>query len=169
MVTNATSTTFVTLPIPSTTTTVPRPPTVDPQDPSVTADPDQPRGEVLYTIKAGDYLVRIARDFDTTAEAIAEYNGWPEGIRHALNPTDEIRIPPSDWDPDATIPGPGGETPGDTQAEGICDTYKIRAGDTKGRVANRFDITVEQLDAANADTPFYAGFVIGIDIDIPCP
>ena len=42
------------------------------------------------------------------------------------------------------------------------------AGDTKGRVAARLNTTVAELDAANADTPHYAGFVIGIDIIVPC-
>ena len=49
-----------------------------------------------------------------------------------------------------------------------CGTYTIRRGDTKGAVAADHDVTVAELDAANADTQFYSGFVIGIEIAIPC-
>lgn len=189
----ATSTTFRTEPVRTTTTTIAPPPTVDDGgdgdgggvgDGGVgdggDADPDgsaAPTGEQTYEVRAGDYLVRIARQFDVTAEAIVAYNGW-ESLQHDLQPGAEILIPPQDWDPDESIgsgaPDEATESSDGAAADGSCpdgseqETYTIQAGDVKGTVARRFDVTVAELDAANATTPYYAGFVIGIDIVIPC-
>ena len=48
-------------------------------------------------------------------------------------------------------------------------TYTIEAGDTtRLKVAEKFDVTVEALDAANAGTAGYGGFYPGLKIVIPC-
>lgn len=180
-----TSTTFRTEPVRTTTTTIARPPDDDtgadidsgsggngsPDDAS-----DDPAGERSYDVQGGDYLVGIARDFGVTAEAIAAYNGW-DSVQHPINPGQTIRIPPEDWDPDDPVGGDPDAT-GSSEAaagdDGTCpdgseqQTYRIQAGDVKGTVARRFDVTVAELDAANATTQYYAGFVIGIEIVIPC-
>lgn len=46
-----------------------------------------------YTVEAGDYLYSIAEKFDTTPQAIAEANGWSDGVNHAIFPGDVIKIP----------------------------------------------------------------------------
>lgn len=47
-------------------------------------------------------------------------------------------------------------------------TYVIQPGDTsRVKVANRFGISVEALDAANAATPGYSAFFAGLEIIIP--
>lgn len=181
----ATSTTFRTEPVRTTTTTVAPPPEPDDADTgSANGDTDEgaspdPTGEQSYEIRGGDYLVGIAQRFDVTADAIAEYNGW-ESLQHPLQPGDTILIPPQDWDPDEAAPGSTGDDVASTDGgeadadDGTCpdgseqQTYTIRSGDVKGTVARRFDITVSELDAANANTQYYAGFVIGIEILIPC-
>ncbi len=182
IVASGTSTTFRTEPVRTTTTTLPAPPDLgggddDGSSGGTAGDPADadPNAEQAYEVRRGDYLVGIAQRFDVTAEAIAAYNGW-ESLQHSLQPGDSIRIPPQDWDPDEAPPGSGSgaASPDGDAAEGACpdgstqQTYTIRAGDVKGTVARRFDVTVAELDAANAATPFYAGFVIGIEILIPC-
>ena len=47
----------------------------------------------VYTVVVGDYLFDIAQRFCTTADFVAEYNGWPEGVNHPLNPGDLVKIP----------------------------------------------------------------------------
>lgn len=170
-----TSTTFRTEPVRTTTTTVAPPPEAD--DPADERDADEPAGEQTYEIRSGDFLLGIARRFDVTPEAIVAYNGW-ESMQHPLQPGATMLIPPQDWEPTdgagATTgdSGPADDAPvddGATCRDGSAqETYEIRAGDTKGRVAQRFGVTVAELDAANASTPYYAGFVIGIEIVIPC-
>jgi LysM repeat protein len=51
-----------------------------------------------------------------------------------------------------------------------CTTgsYTIVEGDLPGVVAKKFDVTVAQLDAANANTKGYKNFIVGVTIVIPC-
>ncbi len=52
-----------------------------------------------------------------------------------------------------------------------CETgeYTITADDTtRLKVAEKFDVTVEALDAANAGTAGYSSFYPGLKIVIPC-
>ena len=59
-----------------------------------------------------------------------------------------------------TLPPPGDCVPG---------KYTIQESDTaRVRVARKFDVTVEALDAANANTPGYGAFFAGLEIIIPC-
>ncbi len=180
MVTSQTSTTFVTLPPPTTTTTLPRPAAVPGGADGAGEDgngPDEtegPRGPEVYTVVDGDYMVRIARRFDVEIDDLVAYNGW-EGPNHALYTGDEVLIPPEGYDPDGTVAAdgeaPASSAPDDT---GLCPdgsepaTYEIRAGDTPRIVARRLGVTVAELDAVNTTTPFYRGFVIGIEINVPC-
>ena len=62
-----------------------------------------------------------------------------------------------------------------TNSAGPCveGTYTIQKGDIPINVAKKFDLTVDQLNAANANTKGYKSFGIGIKIIIPkgtnCP
>ena len=169
-----TSTTYATVPARTTTTTVaPAPDENDASNGDGGDDPESsaagdPNQERIHEIRSGDYLVRIAREYDVPIDYIPLYNGWEDGLRHALVPGETVRIPPADWSPDAdTTPGSDGPEPESSSGDG-CGSYTIRAGDTPARVASAHDVTVAELDAANAGTPFYRGFVVGIDITIPC-
>jgi LysM repeat protein len=170
-----TSTAYVTVPARSTTTTAaPRDDATGSgggrdEDPPVTAD-DASRDRI-HEIVAGDYLVRIARRYDVPPDYIPEYNGWDDGLGHALVPGETVRIPPSDWLPEDERAAASTDVTADTSASSSgdgCGTYTIQRGDTKGAVAADHDVTVAELDAANVGTPRYSGFVIGIDINIPC-
>ena len=64
------------------------------------------------------------------------------------------------------------ETSAETTAAGLADNckagdYTIEAGDTPIGVANKFDVTVDQLNAANASTSGYGAFYVGLVIVIP--
>lgn len=141
--------------------------------------PDDPTQERVYEIKAGDYLVGIAADFDVPVNYLPEYNGWTDGLRHALVPGQEMRIPPSDWDPngpaapDAPTDTSDASTPDENANAGCAqgeqpETYTVQSGDTPGRVAVANDVTVAELATANQSVAGYAGFVVGIEITIPC-
>lgn len=182
-----TSTTYVTIPARSTTTTVPPPAEELTQsaeesdagdsgdsgdsvaDASEVDPSDDPNQERTHEIESGDYLLGIAREYDVPIDYLPAYNGWADGLAHALVPGQTLRIPPADWTPDGEG-GDGTTADGETESSsaGECDTYTIRAGDAKSTVAAAHDVSVAELDAANANTPSYAGFVIGIEIQIPC-
>ena len=75
------------------------------------------------------------------------------GDDDALGPRSKIGAP-------TTTADPGG-------SNCISGTYVIKAGDLPSRVANKFDVTVDQLAAANINTPGYRNFVVGTEINIP--
>ena len=150
--------------------------------------------EQLYTVVAGDALASIASKFGITIDVLVAYNEWPEGISHPIYPNDEIRIPPDSKIPsaadeeDETATDDTSETddtsdPESTEADTEstdgppsgsgedCEegTHTIEAGDTtRLKVAEKYDVTVEALDAANASTPGYSSFYPGLEIVIPC-
>ena len=179
-------TSFVTTP--STTT----PPTAAPG--AATGEPGEVSPtEQVHVVKPGEFLSGIAADYEVSMDEIIEYNQWSDGIAHPLNPDDQVRIPPnavipspdeedeadtSDEETDSTDEDSGDE--GDTESTEESDepelcpdgetrgTYTIKANDIPARVAASLDVTVDQLNEANVDTPGYGGFIVGIKINIPC-
>ena len=175
-----TGSSYVTIQPATTTTTLP-PGEAVAAEPGGTSTQEQ-----AYTVQAGDSVSKIASMHGITADVLANYNTWPEGIQHPIFPGDVIRIPPNSQVPATgatsatatTVAPTGGETgaaepadPGETTTDGECPTtYVIQSGDTtRIGVAEKFGITYEQMDAANANTPGYANFVVGTPITIPCP
>lgn len=176
---------YVTIEPATTTTTTTLPPGQEGDGPEPgTISPS----EQTYTVQSGDSVFKIATLYGITADVLANYNSWPEGIQHSIFPGDVVRIPPDSQVPDLggeTAEGPtdgatdgatDGEATGDTSTDetatdGECPTtYVIQAGDTSRiSVAEKFDITFEQMDAANVNTPGYSNFVVGTPITIPCP
>lgn len=169
-----TGSSYVTIEPATTTTTT----TLPPIDPATLQPGDISPQEQQYTVVSGDSVSKIAALYGISADVLANYNSWPEGISHPIFPGDLIRIPP-----DSQVPGTATETPSgdgtattDTTGEtatsdGECPTtYVIQSGDTSRiKVADSFGITYEQMDAANVNTPGYASFVVGTPITIPCP
>ncbi len=139
--------------------------------------------EQVYTVASGDSLSRIAGLYDITVDQLVNYNGWTDGSSHLILPGDQILIPPNTpvagssggdtatGSDTGTDTGDTGDTGDDTASGDDCPTtYVIAAGDTSRiKVADRFGITFQQMDAANANTPGYANFVVGTPITIPCP
>lgn len=124
-----------------------------------------------YTVKAGDLLIRIAKSHNVTLDALVAANQWVDGADHLINAGDKILIPGAQPSTDT-----GGTVPPDatdqTDPAGCKNgTYTIKATDTsRTKVAKKFDITVEALDAANVDTKGYKAFYEGLKIVIPrCP
>lgn len=140
--------------------------------------------EQEYEVQAGDYPLRIAQLYDIPLEELANYNEWtPPNYSEFPFPGTMVKIPPNALIPGAATPATADEdvVTGDATApptpttlptnEDGCTpgTYTITAEDTsRTRVAEQFDITVEQLDAANANTPGYSSFYPGLEIVIPC-
>ncbi len=143
--------------------------------------------EQEYTVQAGDAVSLIASRHGISATDLAAYNEWPNGISQAIFPNDVIRIPPGALVPQASAgvtPDGGGTGDTDTDAGGgvtapqttlagtdgecVPGTYTLVANDIPVRVAEQFDVSLEQLTAANASTPGYSSFIVGTVIQIPC-
>jgi LysM repeat protein len=69
----------------------------------IMAPPTSPATTVpLVSVTEGDTLQSIAEQYCTAAEAIATYNGWPDGPDHVVQLGEVIVIPPSDYCASAT-------------------------------------------------------------------
>ena len=180
-----TPTNFVVEPtVPATTTTT---------LPPVAGDPIA--GQTTYTIQAGDLPYTIANKYKVGLNDLITLNGWTLQGQFVTNfPAvgQEIKIPAGATVPGASTPtstATSGVTP-TTQAGGTTEStaptsatsstiagggdncqagsYTITKDDTtRIKVANKFNVTVEQLDAANASTSGYSAFYPGLKIVIP--
>jgi LysM repeat protein len=162
--------------------------------PPVTVAPDAPgtvqEFETPYTIQEGDYPSTIAGDWKVPFEELMAANGWTladNGIVPEWPGVGaEIIIPAG-----ATVPGDPipGLTPTTTVGSGATASnttvapttppttagpdctpgeYTIVENDVPSKVADKFDVTVGALNAANANTRGYSSFYVGLKIVIPC-
>ncbi len=159
-----------------------RPPatTQPPADTLAATDPDAVvEGIQEYTVQSGDAPYVLVSRFGITLEDLLGVNEWTDPSQFPF-PGTVILIPPgaksvtapaatdsadTASDPGAT-PAPAATIPdaGDNCAQG---TYTIADGDFPNRVAEKFDVTVDALNAANAGTPGYGAFIVGVEIVIP--
>ena len=153
---------------------------------------DTTMSEQTYDVQSGDFLSGIAADFDVGMDEIANFNNWADGTAHPLFPGDTVRIPPG-----AVIPSPASDDEADatdtteedsasSDDEEATDTteadedpelcpdgerrghYTVKAGDFPAAVAESLNVSLDQLNEANTNTPGYSGFVVGIEINLPC-
>ena len=158
-------------PIPTATpyASVPAPTTVaspTPQPTTVAAS-----GDVEYVVEPGDTLYAIADRYGTTVEAIMERNDITDaGLifvgQRLLVP--EGYIPEDDGSDDAG--SDDGADSGDSSDDGTGsgDTYVVQPGDTAYDIALRFEVTLEELAAANGTTVDALGdLMVGDELVIP--
>jgi LysM repeat protein len=144
-------------------------------------------GTQEYTVQAGDYPYLLVERFAITLDDLIAVNEWTSA-NDFPGPGTVILIPPGAKSVDAvataatdTGTGTGTDTGAttDTATSGSvvtipdagdnCSqgTYTIVDGDYPGKVASKFDVTVDALNAANAATPGYSSFYVGLEIVIP--
>ncbi len=129
-------------------------------------------GSQTYVVQSGDYAIKVAEQFGVPLEDLLNFNGWATGSEFPF-PGEEIKIPPGGTAQGGTAGDAGdaastGETIPDAGSNCAPGSYTIEAGDTaRSKVANKFDVTVEALDAANAGTSGYSAFYPGLKIVIP--
>lgn len=140
--------------------------------------------EQVYTVASdNDVPFNIAAKFDIPLDELRNYNGWDEDYSGWPGVGGTVRIPPGAKfiDPTATTTtvaddpdtSDGTATEGSTAEAGgdRCNpTYTVEAGDAPLVVTRKFDITIEQLDAANVGvTPDWPNLYTGRDIRLPPP
>jgi LysM repeat protein len=172
----------------SSTAFVVRPPatTVAPTD-TASGDPEAiVEGTQEYEVQSGDAPYLLVERFGVTLEDLLAVNEWTDANQFPF-PGTVILIPPggrsvaaatasAGTDPAATESSDSvAETETAAPAETIPDagdncapgTYTIVEGDYLGKVAGKFDVTVEALNAANVNTSGYSAFFVGLEIVIP--
>jgi LysM repeat protein len=158
--------------------------TLGPTTTTVAGAPSLPAGTVTtditeYKIQSGDVEFTVAKRFGITLDALRLANADTQGYG-AFYVGLKIKIPAGAIIPDASATTTTLAGTGDTTATGDTTTtlagggstcakgsYTIQAGDLPGTVAKKFDITADQLAAANTATKGYQNFVVGVKIIIP--
>ncbi len=131
-------------------------------------------GSQTYVVQSGDYAIKVADQFGVPLEDLLNFNGWATGNEFPF-PGEEIKIPPGGTTQAVAVVVAGdevvvvaGETIPDTGSNCEPGSYTIEDGDNaRSKVANKFDVTVDALDAANAGTNGYSAFYPGLKIVIP--
>jgi LysM repeat protein len=159
---------------PATTTTIPTVNSADAEGRSAV--------EQAYVVQSDqDVPYNIAIKFDVDLEELRNFNGWDEDFGGFPGRGGTVRIPPGAKfiDPAATTTTAAGETTDataeeeETAATGSGDrcspTYVIESGDAPLVITRKFDITVDQLNAANTATPNWPNLYTGNTINLPPP
>lgn len=134
---------------------------------SSASSPSTPQ-DIEYVVEAGDNLSGIARRFETTVEAILE--------RNEISDASLIFVGQRLIVPQGFIPADG-EAGGDAEESADDDggsdgsgagTYVVLAGDTAYGIALQFDVTLEELAAANGTTvDALSNLLVGDELVIP--
>lgn len=130
-----------------------------------------------YVIQAGDYPLLLVQRFGVTLDDLVAYNEWGS-VNEFPGPGTPIKIPPGGTAPSAASSETAAETETETPSEPAvtipdagdnCSQgdYTIVEGDFEGKVASKFDVTVDALRAANTSTSNYGAFYPGLVIVIP--
>lgn len=105
-----------------------------------------------YTVKSGDTLSEIADDHDITLIALAKANSLK--------------------DPNLIRPGQVLVIPGESTSEVARTVHVVRSGDSLGKIALKYGLTVSQLMASNGITNpdrIYLGTTIIVDGTVSTP
>ncbi len=173
-------------------------PPVPVTEPPITTAPDAPGSiiefESEYTVLEGDYPSTVANKFKVDFQEFMTLNNFTlvgQVVPEWTGAGQVVKIPPGAIVPGepvatvATTAAPGTETtqapteqttattdaPATTTTTSDCTpgSYTIDASDTsRQKVADKFDVTVAALDAANGSTKGYSSFYAGLKIVIPC-
>jgi LysM repeat protein len=109
--------------------------------------PSAPMGQgTEHVIKKGDTIGALAKKYGVTEQAIIDAN--PQAKPRSLKIDEKLTIPPpTPAAPGAVASAGSAAAPGASGATG--EVYVVKPGDTLGKVAKKFGVTVKQLRAAN--------------------
>jgi LysM repeat protein len=108
---------------------------------ATSAGPELPPGASTYTVKAGDFLARIANQHGTTVGAIRQANR----LTSDLIQVGQVLVIPGGTDRGTTASG-------DPAIPADAVTVTVQPGDTIGEIARNYDVTVRELMDANSIT-----------------
>jgi LysM repeat protein len=118
--------------------------------------------ESVHVVRAGEWLYKIARDYNVSVGDIVSANGLKS---MQVRPGQELIIPGAET---TTQTDPAGTAAATTPtSEGVCrSTYKVRPGDNLFRIALSHDVSVAGIAANNSISPPYT-IHVGQELCVP--
>lgn len=154
--------------------------TIAPATTTTTVAGEVPAGaEQEYTVQAGDYGIKVANQFGVSLEDLQNVNGWSDASKEFPGPGTVIKIPAGGTIAATEPAAAGGEevatVTGGEAGEAIPDpgsnceagSHTVVAGDIPLKLVEQYDVTLEALQAANANNPAFGRFIPGEKIIIP--
>jgi LysM repeat protein len=108
----------------------------------------------VYTVKSGDYLGKIAKQYGTTVAALKSLNNLSSDLIHigqklqvssqaaVVNPTPPVQTPAPSTPPSTPAATPSTPTT-------VTTEYTVKSGDYLGRIAKQYGLTVAALKSLN--------------------
>ena len=106
---------------------------------------------IIYVVQVSDTLDEIARDHDTTVEAIVQLNGITNPSR--IDPGQELKIPSASGSASGGTVEPAKSTPQPTPTPlptTVPITYTVQAGDTLYQIAAFYGVSIVELAQLNS-------------------
>ncbi|MDF2857737.1 MAG: peptidoglycan endopeptidase [Neobacillus sp.] len=107
----------------------------------------------LYTVKSGDYLGRIAAEFDLTVKELRNLNGLTSDLIYPgqkLKVSSAVVTTPPVVTPPVTVTPPPAVTPTKPSVPTTTtSTYTVKSGDYLGKIASQYKVTVNDLKTLN--------------------
>jgi membrane-bound lytic murein transglycosylase D len=116
--------------------------------PAGTTDGFRGRSAVTYRVRKGDTLSEIAREYRTTPAAIASASGI--GVHSPLRVGQRLTVPAKASSAKA---GASATAAGEAKAAVTSLVHTVRPGETLYRIADKYQVTVDQICALNRITP----------------
>lgn len=114
------------------------------------ADPSLFANFVSHAVKAGETMASLARKYRTTTTELAEMNQIKRTAK--LRPGQRLFVPGAITAPSARaiVAAPtGAARPSASSASAQTLTYRVKSGDTLFKIAQQFDVTIDQIKRWN--------------------
>ena len=105
-----------------------------------------------YTVQAGDSYWRIANKYGISIQELQRLNGTSD---YTLHPGQSIKVPGSGTNASASSNGSSASTSTTSAAPAAGGSYTVQAGDSYWRIANKYGISISELQRLNGTSNYF--------------
>ena len=105
-----------------------------------------------YTVQAGDSYWRIANKYGISIQELQRLNGTSD---YTLHPGQSIKVPGSGTNVSASSNSSSASTSTTSAAPAAGGSYTVQAGDSYWRIANKYGISISELQRLNGTSNYF--------------
>jgi len=105
-----------------------------------------------YTVQAGDSYWRIANKYGISIQELQRLNGTSD---YTLHPGQSIKVPGSGANASASSNSSSASTSTTSAAPAAGGSYTVQAGDSYWRIANKYGISISELQRLNGTSNYF--------------